>query len=60
LHTPEELEEVLQRVEDILDQFEQYPNFEPIEFILHGPELRVFDRKNYARYKHIVGLAARA
>jgi len=59
LHTPAEIEEMLRRAETYIEEFEKYPDFEPITVILHGPELRIFDRRNYNEYKEIVGLAAR-
>lgn len=59
LHTPAEVEQMLRRAELYVENLDQYPNFEPIKIILHGPELRVFDRKNYQEYKDLVGLAAR-
>ena len=59
LHTAAEVEQMLRRAEVYINDIDQYPNFEPIKVILHGPELRVFDRKNYQEYKELVGLAAR-
>ena len=57
--SPEEIEQILRRAESYLETAEQYPDFEPIAFVLHGPEIQVFSRKNYDKYKDIVGLAAR-
>jgi len=59
LHTPEEVKQMLLRAETFIENIDQYPDFEPVTVILHGPELRVFDRRNYKEYKEIVGLAAR-
>jgi len=59
LHTPKELEAALKRVEMFVENGEKYPTFTPITFIIHGPELRVFVRKNYKQYREIVRLAAR-
>ena len=59
LHTPAEVEQMLRRAEIYVENIDQYPDFEPITVILHGPELRIFDRRNYKEYKEIVGLAAR-
>ena len=59
LHTPAEVEQMLRRAEVYIENIDQYPDFEPIRVILHGPELRIFDRRNYKEYKEIVGLAAR-
>jgi len=58
-HTAAEVEQMLQRAEIYIENIEQYPDFEPITIILHGPELMAFDRRNYKEYKDIVGLAAR-
>ena len=59
LHTAEELEALLNRVDEYVDKGDKFPSNEPISVILHGPELQIFDRKNYKKYKHIVALAAR-
>lgn len=59
LHSPAEVEQMLRRAEVFVENLEQYPDFEPITVILHGPELKAFDRRNYKDYKEIVGLAAR-
>jgi hypothetical protein len=59
LHTAEEIEVMLRRAELYLEASENYPDQEPIVVILHGPELQLFNRRNYGRYKDIVGLAAR-
>jgi len=59
VHTPEELESFLIRADEYVDKGAKFPSDEPIAVILHGPELQVFDRKNYQKYKHIVSMAAR-
>ena len=59
LHTTDEVEQMLRRAEEYVENIEQYPDFEPIAVILHGPELRAFDRRNYSEFKELVGLAAR-
>ncbi len=59
LHTPEELKAVFEKAEMLMAEGEKFPDFDPITVILHGPELKVFSRKNYNTYKHIVELAAR-
>jgi len=35
------------------------PRSPPIALVLHGPEVEIFFRENYPRYKKIVDLAAR-
>lgn len=59
LHTAEEIEQLLRRAEAYLENVEDYPDADPIAVILHGPELQLFDRRNYSEFKEIVGLAAR-
>lgn len=59
LHTADEVEQMLKRAEEYVENIDKYPDFEPIAVILHGPELQIFNRKNYRQYKDIVGLAAR-
>ncbi len=59
LHTPEELESLFSRVDEYVEKGNKFPSYAPIAVILHGPELQVFDRKNYQKYKHIVSMAAR-
>jgi len=59
LHTPEELQELFDRAEDYLSENQSYSESSPIEVILHGPEVRVFQRKNYGQYKMLVDQAAR-
>jgi len=59
LHRPAEVEQVLRWAEVYVEGIDRYPDFEPIKVILHGPELRVFDRKYYQQYKELAGLAAR-
>ncbi|WP_284383458.1 hypothetical protein [Litoribrevibacter albus] len=59
LHTPEELKELFDRAESFLDTNQSYLGSSPIEVVLHGPEVRVFQRKNYQQYKMLVDQAAR-
>jgi len=59
LHTTDEVERMLKRAEKYIENIEKYPDFEPITVILHGHELRAFDRRNYNEFKDLVGLAAR-
>lgn len=59
LHTAEEIEQLLKRAEAYLDSAEAYPDADPIAVILHGPEVQLFDKRNYGKFKDIVGLAAR-
>lgn len=58
-HTEEEMLELLRRAEASLGEGREYPQFEPVEFILHGREATFFLRSNYQQYRGIVDLAAR-
>lgn len=58
-HSEAEFRELLRRAESVISESRSYPQFEPIEFVLHGPEARFFLRENYARYREIVDRAAR-
>lgn len=57
---PAELENALIRAEQFYQNLEpQDLNVEPIAFVLHGPEVKIFFSENYEAYKRIVDLAAR-
>ena len=57
---PEEVEAALLRAEALyLDGATLLPSPPPIALVLHGPEVEIFFRENYKRYKNIVDLAAR-
>ncbi len=58
-HTEVEFLSILRRAEKVISEAQAYPQFEPIEFVLHGPEAGFFVRSNYPRYQEIVDLAAR-
>ncbi len=58
-HTVEEFARLLQRAEAAITEDETYPQFEPIEFILHGSEAAFFVRSNYPQFREIVDRAAR-
>lgn len=58
LNSPQELEAALKRAE-LLYQDGAVDGEEPVAFVLHGPEVRIFLRENYSEYKPIVDLAAR-
>lgn len=59
LHTVEEIEQLLKRAEAYLENADAYPESDPIAVILHGPEVQLFNKLNYSKFKDIVGLAAR-
>ncbi|OUS09923.1 hypothetical protein A9Q89_12145 [Gammaproteobacteria bacterium 53_120_T64] len=57
---PEEVEAALLRAEAFyLERASLLAGAPPIAFVLHGPEVEIFFRENYQRYKGIVDLAAR-
>ena len=57
---PEEVEAALLRAEAFyLESAPLLASTSPIALVLHGPEVEVFFRENYKRYKNIVDLAAR-
>ncbi len=58
-HTEAEFMGILRRAEQVITAAQSYPDFEPIEFVLHGAEAGFFVRENYTRYREIVDLAAR-
>lgn len=59
LHTPEELEGLLARAEKLSKTVRPASRQTGIALVLHGPEVEIFARKNYAKYHHIVDRAAR-
>jgi len=59
LNSPEEVQAALLRAEQIYLQGELPTDLGPVAFILHGPEVAIFFRDNYSRFKPIIDLAAR-
>ncbi len=59
LHTPMELETLLERASSLVGQAQQYKSFEPIAVVLHGNEANAFLFGNYQRYRKLIDLAAR-
>lgn len=59
LHTPEELEGLLTRAEQLAKTTRPTGRQTGIALVLHGPEVEIFARKNYTKYRHIVDRAAR-
>lgn len=58
-NNPSEVEQALQRAESFYLRNKLRADLPPIAFVLHGPEVEIFFRENYSRYKAIVDLAAR-
>lgn len=59
LDSPEDVEKALERAEQLFLTGQVEKGDEPLAFVLHGPEVAIFFRDNYKRYKKIVDLAAR-
>ncbi|TNF04831.1 MAG: acyl-CoA transferase [Gammaproteobacteria bacterium] len=58
-NNPEEVAEVLQRAEQFFLNEGMRQDFSPVVLVLHGPEVAIFFRDNYLRYRPIVDLAAK-
>jgi len=58
-NNPEEVAEVLRRAEQFYLNEGMRQDFSPVVFVLHGPEVSIFFRENYLRYRSIVDLAAK-
>ncbi len=58
---PGEVEQALRKAEQYYldNNINMNPAMPAIAFVLHGPEVEIFFRKNYRHYKPIVDLAAR-
>ena len=59
VHTPEELEVLFARVEQLLDRPRTGDQAPLVNLVLHGPEVEFFAIKNYDKYKGIVDHAAK-
>ncbi len=59
LHTPMEIEGLLARAEQLARTTRPTNRHNGIALVLHGPEVEIFARKNYTKYRHIVDRAAR-
>lgn len=59
LHSKSEMAAFLERAEAYVEQAVENPEFEPIEMVLHGSEVNLFLRKNYALNKELINKAAR-
>ena len=59
LHTPMEIEGLLARAEQLARNMRPTDRRNGIALVLHGPEVEIFARKNYTKYRHIVDRAAR-
>ena len=59
LHTPEELAGLLTRAEELAKTTRADSRHTGIALVLHGPEIEIFAKKNYSRFRKTVDLAAR-
>lgn len=59
LHTPEEIAGLLTRAEELAKTRRPDSRHTGIALVLHGPEIEIFAKKNYARFRETVDQAAR-
>lgn len=58
LHTPEEIAGLLKRAEELTRTTHADTRGTGIALVLHGPEIAIFAKKNYAQFRKTVELAA--
>ncbi len=58
-NSPEEVEQALKRAEELYFSQPDPLSIPTLSFVIHGPEVEIFVRENYAKYKNINDLAAR-
>ncbi|BFM14172.1 hypothetical protein R50073_03550 [Maricurvus nonylphenolicus] len=58
-NSPQDLEAALKRAEMLFLEGSLKGEVDPAVFVIHGPEVAVFFRDNYFRYRSLVDLAAR-
>ena len=58
-NNPEEVEAALKRAEQFYLNQGMRQDFSPVVFVLQGPEVAIFFKENYLRYRPIVDLAAK-
>ncbi len=59
LDSPEDLQKALLRAEELHARGDVAREDKALAFVLHGPEVQIFFKDNYQRYKPIVDLAAK-
>ncbi len=59
LHTPEEIAGMLTRAEELSKTLRTDSLGTGIALVLHGPEIEIFARKNYSKYRAMVDRATR-
>lgn len=58
-HSPMDLENALRRAEMLFVDGRLADGQEPVTFVVHGPEVRVFFRDNYGEHQQLLDLAAK-
>lgn len=58
-HSKPEIESLLERAEAVLEKVLAGEKVTPIQFVLHGDEVRLFFRRNYQQNKALINKAAR-
>ena len=58
-HEPEQIKTLLERAEALSDHAKSNNDQSKIAFVIHGPDVDLFDKKNYKTNKEIVDMAAR-
>lgn len=59
LNSPADVESALLRAESWFHSGKLAPGQPPLAFVIHGPEVAIFFRENYQKYRPIVDLAAK-
>ena len=60
LHTQNEIDSMLTRAETLSRKMDKKPeDHAGIALVLHGPEIKMFTRQNYGKYRRLVDKAAR-
>jgi len=58
-NSPKEVEQALKRAEELYFSQPDPLSIPTLSFVIHGPEVEIFVRDNYKKYKNINDLAAR-
>ncbi len=58
-HKPHEIKTLLERAEMLSKEVKTSDHKTRIAMVIHGPDIEVFDQKNYEQNKEIIDLAAR-
>lgn len=59
LNQPADVLAILKRAEDYFENFGSNGDAPPVVMVLHGPEIKMFDRRNYSQYHAAADLAAK-